>query len=93
MFPDSVIASKFTCGEKKTAYMCVFGLAEHFSRLLKDDVKGSFTVLFDESLNKKTQEQQMDIHVRYWKSNQVVSRYFGSEFLERKSAYKYTCTS
>ena len=27
MFPDSQIASKFTCGERKTAYLCVFGIA------------------------------------------------------------------
>ena len=25
MFPDSAIAEKFTCGEKKTSDMCVFG--------------------------------------------------------------------
>ena len=81
MFPDSATAAKFTCGEKKTSYMCVFGLTEHFSRLLKGDVSGCFSELFDESLNKKTQEQQMDIHVRYRKNKEVVSRYFGSEFL------------
>ena len=28
-------------------------------------VKGYLTILFDESLNKKSQLKQMDIHVRY----------------------------
>ena len=43
MFPDgervSRIASQFTCGEKKCAYLICFGLAPHFKQLLKDVVK------------------------------------------------------
>jgi len=81
MFPDSAIASKFACGEKKTAYRCVFGLAKHFKELLMDEVKGAFTILFDESLNTKSQQKQMDIHVRSWAGNQVTTRYFGSQFM------------
>ena len=45
MFPDSVIASKFACGEKKTAYLCTFGLAEHFKELLMDEVIDGLIVL------------------------------------------------
>ena len=30
MFPDSRIASQFSCGEKKCAYLICFGLAPHF---------------------------------------------------------------
>lgn len=71
MFPDSVIASKFSCGDKKTAYLCTFGLAKHFKELLMDEVKGAFTILFDESLNSKSHQKQMDIHVRFWAGNQV----------------------
>ena len=81
MFPDSVIASKFSCGEKKTAYLCTFGLAKHFKELLMDEVKGAFTILFDESLNSKSQQKQMDIHVRFWAVNQVNTRYLGSQFM------------
>ena len=44
MFPDSVIASKFACSEKKTAYLCAFGLAKHFKELVMDEVKGAFTI-------------------------------------------------
>ena len=83
MFPDSQIARQFACGERKAAYCCVFGLAEHFKKLLQDSVTGPFVVLFDESLNKKMQEKQMDAHVRFWndQTNQVTARYFNSEFL------------
>ena len=85
MFPDSAIAAKFTCGEKKTAYTSLFGLAEHFIWLVKKEVSGYFVILFDDSLNKKTLQQQMDIHVRYWKDNEVTTRYLGSEFLGKSS--------
>ena len=81
MFPDSVIASKFSCGEKKTAYLCVFGVADHFKETLMDEIKGYFVILFDESLNKKSQQKQMDIHVRYWNGENVTTRYLGSQFL------------
>lgn len=78
MFPRQPI---LRAEKKDTAYISVFGLAEDFIGLFKNDVNNSFVILFDESLNKKTQQQQMDIHIRYWKDNQVVSRYLGSEFL------------
>lgn len=87
MFPDSTIASKFTCGERKSAYLCVYGIAEHFKTVLLSRIKGPFTVLFDESLNKKIQEKQMDIHVRFWDNElkQVVTRYLGSQFMGKFS--------
>ena len=86
MFPDSQIAAKFTCGSRKTSYLCVFGLAEHFKEMLMKAVKGYFTILFDESLNKKSQTKQMDIHVRFWDGDKVVTRYFGSQFLGHATA-------
>ena len=57
MFPDSQIARQFVCGERKAAYCCVSGLAEHFKELLQDSVSGPYVVLFDESLNTKMQEK------------------------------------
>ena len=65
MFPDSEIAKQLACGERKAVYITVFGLAEHFKKILKESVKGPFVVLFDESLIKKMQEKQMDIHIHY----------------------------
>ncbi|WAR14725.1 hypothetical protein MAR_004830 [Mya arenaria] len=61
--------------ERKTAYLCCFGIAEHVK------------ILFDESLNKKSQAKQMDIHVRYWGTNGLVhTRYLGSQFLGHATA-------
>ena len=83
MFPVSNIAKQFQCGERKSAYICVFGLSEYFLKLLKDSVKGLYVVMFDESLNKKPQEKQMDVYLRFWddESKQVKTRYYGSPFL------------
>ena len=83
MFPDSNIAKQFTCGERKASYMSVFGLAEHFLKLLKTSIRGPFVILFDESLNQKMQEKQMDVLTRYWhhEKNKVQTRYYTSQFL------------
>ena len=82
MFPDSAIAQKFTCGEKKAAYMCVFGLGDFFRNELRKNITGHFVILFDESLNKKSQKKQMDIHIRYWVDGvQVTTRFLDSVFL------------
>lgn len=86
MFPDSVIAQKLKCGKTKCAYFIQFGLANFFkedlcSKVLK--LGAVFVVCFDESLNKVLQEEQMDLHLRFWDSelNKVVTRYFNSVFL------------
>lgn len=84
MFPDSTIASKFSCGERKTSYLCVFGIAEHIKLELRRAIKDNglpYVILFDESLNKKSQLKQMDIHIRYWENNKVCTRYLDSKFL------------
>lgn len=86
MFPDSQIGAKFTCASRKTSYLCVVGLAEHFKEMLRKVVKGYFMILFDESLNKKCQAKQMDIHICFWESEKVVMRYFGSQFLGQATA-------
>lgn len=68
MFLDSAIAQKFSCGERKTAYLCVFGIAPYLKDLMLTKVKGQgpFVVSFDETLNKKNQKKQMDIHIHFW---------------------------
>ena len=66
-------------GERKTAYLAVFGIAEHFKKMLISDVKGPFVILFDESMNKKIQQKQMDLQLRFWKAGEVVTRYLGSK--------------
>jgi hypothetical protein len=48
MFPDSETVKKFTCGEKKYAYICSFGLAPYFASILKDKIEKqeSFVLFF-----------------------------------------------
>jgi len=55
--------------------------------MLMKSVKGYFTILFDESLNKKSQSKQMDIHVHLREGNKVITRYFGSQFLGHATVY------
>ncbi|KAJ8031243.1 hypothetical protein HOLleu_27914 [Holothuria leucospilota] len=88
MFPDSEIASRFKCGENKTAYLSTYGLGPYFKSLLKEKVKmaGSYVLLFDESLNKHLQKQQLDVHARFWDEGLVKTRYVCSEFLGHATA-------
>lgn len=88
MFPDSDIAKKFTCGEKKASYLSCFGIAPCFKSLLKEKVKSSkgYVLLFDESLNHELQKKQMDFHVRIWNHDKVETRYYDSQFLGHSSA-------
>ena len=85
MFPDSEIAKQFTCGRTKLAYLVTFGLAPYFKDELHDALQKSshIVVLFDESFNRVTKDEQMDNQVRFWNNEQecVMTRYLSSEFL------------
>lgn len=71
MFPDSEIAKQFSCGERKCSYLCNFGIAPYFREQLKSQIKkgSSYVLLFDESMNSKTKNKQMDLHARIWGNN------------------------
>lgn len=89
MFPDSKIAEAFSCGEKKCSYILCFGLAPYFRDVLLNKISGvDFVLLFDESLNHKTQNKQMDIYIRYFDEtlNQVTTRYFDTAFIGHSTA-------
>lgn len=88
MFPDSEIAKRFACGERKCAYVCTFGIAPHFKKLLLSEVSNQtkYVMLFDESLNHHLQSKQMDLHVRLWDGAEVKTKYIGSEFLGHSTA-------
>lgn len=85
MFPDSEIAKRFTCGRTKLSYLTTFGLAPYFTDELSAKLKDSsnFVILFDESFNRVTKDEQIDVHVRFWDSEKqcVETRYLKSEFL------------
>ncbi|KAL1252682.1 hypothetical protein QQF64_017375 [Cirrhinus molitorella] len=87
MFPDSELAATFSCGKDKTSYLVKFGIAPFIKQQLISEVsKDSFVVMFDESLNRSTNNKQMDLHLRYWAGDRVQSRYFGSQFLGHATA-------
>ena len=84
MFPDSAVANEFTCSKTKCGYLITYGLSPFFKKKMVDNVKASpyYSVMFDESMNKILQEEQMDLSVRYWdvNTNKVMSKYFNSKF-------------
>ena len=62
-----------------------FGLAPYFKDKLSLAIKALrvYIVLFDESISSVLQEEQMNIHIRFWDSENslVQTRYFDSEFM------------
>ena len=83
MFQGHPIAETFSCGETKCRYLCQFGLAPHFSSLLKSRISkdSEYVLLFDESMNKKPKNKQLDIHIRLCHHDQVHTRYLTSQFI------------
>lgn len=90
MIRDSEIVKKMQLKKDKIGYVIMFGIAPFFNKALINYLKDvSFIVVgFDESLNKITKRQQMDINVRFWdiKKEEVVTRYLTSRFLGRSRA-------
>ena len=84
MFPDSQVAKSFQLSKTNCAYYVVFGLVRYFKEILVKDIKFSpfYSLSFDESLNNKLQEEQMDISIRFWNgiAGEPVTRYFDSRF-------------
>ena len=85
MFTECPIAQKFQHRPGKLKYVINWGLAPHFKDLLKTKLQNFefFLISFDESLNKSTQNCQMDIGIRFWsqEAKQVEVRYWDSQFL------------
>jgi len=58
----------------KSSYIINHGLAPHFKLLLSQKIKcepHEFVLLFDESIYSKTQNKQMDFHMRIWEGAEV----------------------
>ena len=90
MFHDSDVAKNFACGKTKCSYIVNFGVAPYFKELFDATLNEVeyFVALFDESYNHICKQSQMDFHVGYWDcvTNQVVTRYYTSEFLGKASS-------
>ena len=90
MFSDNKIAESFKLGKTKCGYFINYGL-EPFSKMnLIKSIKDSpfFAASFDESLNRINQDEQMDVHIRYWDNEKglVKTNYLDSRFVFRPNA-------
>ena len=69
----------------KVKYVRNFGLAPHLKKKLLHDVRQTqrFSISYDESLNKETQECQLDLYIRFWDASEKKScvRYWTTKFL------------
>ena len=90
MFPDSKLAKNFSLARTKCLYMQTYGIFPYLFSVLMDEIKFSdyCSISFDESMNKITQNEQMDIDIRFWNklTNLVESRYLKSVFLGHTAA-------
>ncbi|KAG8178496.1 hypothetical protein JTE90_023424 [Oedothorax gibbosus] len=90
LFPDSEIASGVKLHKTKVSYGISYGLAPYFKEQLRETLLkcDMFAVGFDESLNKVSQNQQMDLVVRFWHpdKNEVCTRCLTSVFLGKSAA-------
>ena len=84
MFADNDAIKHFSLSY---SYLINFGLAPYYKDKLLLAIKTSpfYSVLFDESMNSVLQEEQMNIHIRFWDSeiSFVKTRYSNFQFKYR----------
>ncbi|XP_077511308.1 uncharacterized protein LOC144121784 [Amblyomma americanum] len=85
MFPTCEIATKMQLGKDKVGYTICHGIGPYFQEKLLSSLSSVpyLVIAFDESLNKVTQKEQMDVLIRYWDQTDatVKTRYLTSCFL------------
>ena len=90
MFLVSKIAENFKLCKTKCGYYLTYGIAPYLkSNITKSILKASyFRIMFDESLNSVSQNEQMDIQIRYWSDEdcKAHTKYYDSKFFERASS-------
>ena len=88
MFPSEINLKLMQLGRDKISYTNVFGIAPFFKSILTESISKSpvFVIGFDESINKISQRGQMDVHIRLWMDDKVVTRFYTSEFLGHATA-------
>ena len=74
MFPDSDIATRMKLGRTKATYIANFGILSYVLMLLHDSINKSpvYSLSFDESLHKVTQECEMGLMIRFWDDYNMV---------------------
>ena len=80
MFPDSIVANKFSLSRTKVSCMLSDGIGPVFHQQISDDVKKSsarFTILYDEATTTGG-KKQLDLHIKHFspQKNEVATRFF-----------------
>ena len=88
MVPNDANIENMSLGRTKVAYTIVHGIAPYVRKELLSELAKSpvYVACFDESLNKISTRGQMDIHVRFWVDNKVITRFLTFEFLGHATA-------
>ena len=89
MFLDSEVTKQYTINKDKVICFVIYGIAPLFKEELITVNKSSFySIGFDESLNHMLQDNQMDIHVRFWDSekSQAETTFLTWMFLKKATA-------
>ena len=90
MFSDSKIAENVKLSKSKCGYYVTYGIASYLkSNITKSILKASyFRIMFHESLNLVSQNEQMDIQIRYWSDEdcKAHTKYYDSKFFERATS-------
>lgn len=83
MFPEDMVVNNFTSGKDKTRYLVNYGISPWVKDLLRKDVENAKYVVigFDESLDKATQNCQMNLNVWDPIDHKVKIRNWYSKFL------------
>ena len=86
MFSDSKISENFKLSKTKCGYYLTYGIAPYLkSNIIKSILKAPyFTIMLDKSLNSVLQNEQMDIHIRYWsdEDSKIQTKYYDPNFLK-----------
>lgn len=89
-FPDSGILRSLQLDRTKLSYTIVHGLGPYLREKIENRVESSihFSIAFDESFNRISKTEQLDIIVRLWdaKEGKTSSRYLTSSFLGHTKA-------
>lgn len=91
MFPDSIIASKYSQGELQTKYIIQFGLAHYIRNELTADIAGKlFLFKFDKSTTQQV-KKKCDGYITYFcnSSKKIVTSFCGPLFVVHCTAGDY----
>ena len=80
----TVITKSFKLSETKCAYLINSGILPYFKEVLRKEINALvFYLSFDQSMNHILQNEQLDIHIRFWDDSKcmAVTQYIDSHFL------------